>query len=98
MPSAASPPDAADAIAPLIAANIDADHRRTLAHGLVGLAEGVSRRLVEQGQSFDPLVLGQQVADLAWAGSAPSTTDGQPTRGSSGRLRCLRGRHVGAWS
>jgi hypothetical protein len=35
---------------------------------LVGLAEGVSRRLVEQGQSFDPLVLGQQVADLAWAG------------------------------
>ena len=60
--------DAADAIAPLIAANIGADHRRTLAHGLVGLAEGVSRRLVEQGQSFDPLVLGQQVADLAWAG------------------------------
>ena len=41
---------AADAIAPLIAANISADHRRTLAHGLVGLAEGVSRRLVEQGQ------------------------------------------------
>jgi hypothetical protein len=52
----------------LIAANIGPDHRRTLAHGLVGLAEGVSRRLVEQGQSFDPLVLGQQVADLAWAG------------------------------
>ena len=59
---------AADAIAPLIAANIGTDHRRTLAHGLVGLAEGVSRRLVEQGQSFDPMVLGQQVADLAWAG------------------------------
>jgi len=59
---------AADAIAPLIAADISPDHRRTLAHGLVGLAEGVSRRLVEQGQTFDPLVLGQQVADLAWAG------------------------------
>ena len=59
---------AADAIAPLIAANISPDHRRTLAHGLVGLAEGVSRRLVEQGQTFDPLVLGQQVAVLAWAG------------------------------
>jgi AcrR family transcriptional regulator len=59
---------AADAIAPLIAADISPEHRRTLAHGLVGLAEGVSRRLVEQGQTFDPHVLGQQVADLAWAG------------------------------
>ncbi|HSB85736.1 MAG TPA: TetR/AcrR family transcriptional regulator [Ilumatobacteraceae bacterium] len=59
---------AAEAIAPLIAADISAEHRKTLAHGLVGLAEGVSRRLVEQGQTFDPLVLGQQVADLAWAG------------------------------
>ena len=36
--------------------------------GLVGLAEGVSRRLVERGQHFDPDVLGQQIADLAWAG------------------------------
>jgi hypothetical protein len=52
----------------LIAIDISPDHRRTLAHGLVGLAEGVSRRLVELGESFDPLVLGQQVADLAWAG------------------------------
>jgi hypothetical protein len=52
----------------LIEADIDPDHRRTLAHGLVGLAEGVSRHLVEQGRSFDPVVLAQQVADLAWAG------------------------------
>ncbi len=59
---------AAEAIAPLIAVDISPDHRRTLAHGLVGLAEGVSRRLVELGESFDPLILGQQVADLAWAG------------------------------
>jgi hypothetical protein len=59
---------AAEAIAPLIAANIDDHHRRTLAHGLVGLAEGVSRRLVELGESFDPMVLGKQVADMAWAG------------------------------
>ena len=36
--------------------------------GLVGLAEGVSRHLVERGEQFDPEVLGQQVADLAWAG------------------------------
>jgi len=60
--------ETAHAIAPLIAADIDDDHRTTLAHGLVGLAEGVSRRLVERGQQFDPDLLGQQIADLAWAG------------------------------
>ncbi|MEI7548809.1 MAG: TetR/AcrR family transcriptional regulator, partial [Actinomycetota bacterium] len=60
--------ETARAIAPLIAADIDGEHQRTLAHGLVGLAEGVSRHLVERGESFDPEVLGQQVADLAWAG------------------------------
>lgn len=60
--------DTATAIAPLIAADIDTDHQRALAHGLVGLAEGVSRHLVERGERFDPEVLGQQIADLAWAG------------------------------
>jgi AcrR family transcriptional regulator len=60
--------EAAAAIAPLIAADIDTDHQRALAHGLVGLAEGVSRHLVERGERFDPEVLGQQIADLAWAG------------------------------
>lgn len=60
--------EAAAAIAPLIAADIDPDHQRALAHGLVGLAEGVSRHLVERGERFDPEVLGQQIADLAWAG------------------------------
>jgi len=58
----------ARAIAPLIAADIDPDHQHTLAHGLVGLAEGVSRLLVERGEDFDPVELGRQVADLAWAG------------------------------
>jgi AcrR family transcriptional regulator len=60
--------EAAAAIAPLIAADIAPDHQRTLAHGLVGMAEGVTRHLVERGDTFDPEVLGQQVADLAWAG------------------------------
>ena len=60
--------EAATAIAPLIAADLDDEHQRTLAQGLVGLAEGVSRHLVERGDSFDPEVLGQQIADLAWAG------------------------------
>jgi AcrR family transcriptional regulator len=60
--------EAAAAIAPLIAADIESEHQRALAHGLVGLAEGVTRLIVERGDSFDPEVLGQQVADLAWAG------------------------------
>jgi AcrR family transcriptional regulator len=59
---------AAEAIAPLIAADIDPEHQRTVAHGLVGLAEGVSRRLVESHQHFDPDVVARQVSDLAWAG------------------------------
>jgi AcrR family transcriptional regulator len=59
---------AAAAVEPLIEADIEPDHRRTLAHGLVGLAEGVSRHLVEQGRQFDPVVLAQQVAAVAWAG------------------------------
>ena len=41
---------------------------RTLAHGLVGLAEGVSRRLLSQDADFDPEVVARQVGDLAWAG------------------------------
>lgn len=58
----------ADAIEPLITADIDSAHRRTLAHALVGLAEGVSRRLIRQGGDFDAETIAQQVSDLAWAG------------------------------
>jgi AcrR family transcriptional regulator len=60
--------EAAEAVAPLIAADIDPEHQRVLAQGLVGLAEGVSRHLVERGEHFDPDELGQRIADLAWAG------------------------------
>jgi AcrR family transcriptional regulator len=60
--------EAADAIAPLIAVDIEPEHRRTIAHALVGLAEGASRRLVELGENFDPDEVARQVSDLAWAG------------------------------
>jgi AcrR family transcriptional regulator len=60
--------EAARAISPLIAVDVDPAHRRVLAQGLVGMAEGVSRFLVEQGGEFDPDAVGKQVADLAWAG------------------------------
>ena len=60
--------EAADAIAPLIAVEIDAKQRRTLAHALVGLAEGASRQLVELGQDFEPDEISRSVSALAWAG------------------------------
>jgi AcrR family transcriptional regulator len=60
--------DAAVAIADLIEIDIDPDHRHTLAHGLVGLAEGASRRLVLTGQPFDADEVARIVSQLAWAG------------------------------
>jgi AcrR family transcriptional regulator len=59
---------AALAVAPLIDVDIPEDHRQTLAHALVGLAEGASRRLVELGDDFDPDVIAAEVSSLAWAG------------------------------
>lgn len=60
--------EAAAAIAPLIDAGLDPEHQLTLAHALVGLSEGASRRLVERGEIFDPDVLADQLSALAWAG------------------------------
>jgi AcrR family transcriptional regulator len=57
-----------ESIAPLIRADIDADHQRVLAHGIVGLAETISRQLVESDRDFDPDVVAAQVGDLVWAG------------------------------
>ncbi len=58
----------AEAIAVLIEADIDADHRRMLAQGLVGLAEGTGRYWVANGLDLDPDVVAARIADLAWAG------------------------------
>jgi AcrR family transcriptional regulator len=73
----------AEAIDPLIAAGLDPDHRRLLAYGIVGMAEGASRRFMEQrlmdqrsgsDAAADAALdhgaqkLAQRVADLAWAG------------------------------
>lgn len=59
---------AARAIAPLIAVELAPDERETIAHGLVGLAEGASRRLVEAKIPFDPDVVARSISRLAWAG------------------------------
>ncbi len=60
--------EAARAIAPLIEAGIDDEHRLTLAHALVGISEGVSRRLIERGEDFDPDEVSDQLSAFAWAG------------------------------
>jgi AcrR family transcriptional regulator len=64
----------AEAIDPLIDAGLDPDHRRLLAYGIVGMAEGASRRFMEQRPDSDAELeeeaqkLARRMADLAWAG------------------------------
>lgn len=69
----------AEAIDPLIDAGLEAEHRRLLAHAVVGMAEGASRHWLgsRQGTHSGPVDadlageasrLAAQVADLAWAG------------------------------
>ncbi len=64
----------AEAIDPLIDAGLDDDHRRLLAYGIVGMAEGVSRRFMAQRPDSEAEVdeeaqkLAGRMADLAWAG------------------------------
>ena len=59
---------AAELIAPLIEAGVDAEYQRMVAHALIGMSEGVSRHLIRSGQKIDPDTVGEQLASLAWAG------------------------------
>ncbi len=58
----------AEAIAELITADVELEHRLVLAHGILGLAEGTLRHLVATNTAFDTDLLARQLADLAWAG------------------------------
>jgi AcrR family transcriptional regulator len=69
----------AEAIGPLISADIDAAHKRVVAAAVVGMAEGVTRdwlRTQSDRTSSRPSqvvdaeadLLGKRVAELAWAG------------------------------
>jgi AcrR family transcriptional regulator len=62
----------AEAIDPLIDAGLDDEHRRLLAYGIVGMAEGASRRFLEQRPvteaEEEAQKLARRMADLAWAG------------------------------
>lgn len=56
------------AIAPLINAEINSRHQRTLALGLIALAIGVSHHLIAEGEPFNPNEIAEQVFQFAWAG------------------------------
>jgi AcrR family transcriptional regulator len=64
----------AEAIDPLIAAGLDDGHRRLLAYGIVGMAEGASRQFIANRPVTDDEAdeeaqrLAGRMADLAWAG------------------------------
>jgi AcrR family transcriptional regulator len=73
----------AEWVASLIDADVDDEHRRTLAYGIVGLAEATSRYWVSGALHLGPEELSRQAADLAWKGlrgveRLPSGTDGRP--------------------
>lgn len=58
----------AEAVAGLIDADVDDLHRRTIAYGVIGLAESTSRHWIAEGLDLDPDTLARQVGALAWAG------------------------------
>ena len=64
----------AEAIDPLIDAGLEDDHRRLLAYGIVGMAEGASRHFMAHRPDTDAELgeearrLAGRMADLAWAG------------------------------
>jgi AcrR family transcriptional regulator len=58
----------AETVAPLIRAEIDREHQKVLAYGIVGLAESTARRLVAQDVIYDPDTVATQIADMLWGG------------------------------
>jgi AcrR family transcriptional regulator len=61
--------ETADAISLLIAIEGTPEHRRVLAHALIGIAEATSRdALTNEGVLLDPAVLARWVSELAWFG------------------------------
>ncbi len=68
----------AESIAQLIVIGTDADDRRTLAFGIVGLAEGTCRRWVRRGRDVSSEHLARRMADLVWFGLR-----GQPPAGAT---------------
>jgi hypothetical protein len=76
---------AADAISELIQIETTAEHRRVLAHALVGVAEATSRHaLSDPDASQDAAQLARWVSELAWFGLRGVRAD-EPTSASRAR-------------
>lgn len=61
--------ETADAISQLIEIEGTPEHRRVLAHALIGIAEATSRdALTDDGAALDPALLARWVSELAWFG------------------------------
>ena len=58
----------ADLIADLIEIDAAPEHRRTLAHAVVGMAEATSRRVANDEGEDDPDRLAHWLAEMAWFG------------------------------
>ncbi len=79
-----------DAIAVVISSLIEiegtAEHRRVLAHALIGIAEGTSRdAMALEGSCAEPEQLARWVSELAWFGLRGIRAD-EPARTASGAL------------
>jgi AcrR family transcriptional regulator len=67
----------ADAISQLIEIEGDVEHRRVLAHAVIGMAEATSRDALRAGAtSSEPERLAAWVAELAWSGLRGIRADG----------------------
>jgi AcrR family transcriptional regulator len=72
--------ETADAVSHLIEIEGTAEHRRVLAHALVGIAEATSRdALTDDGSELDPELLARWISELAWFGLRGVRAD-QPVR------------------
>jgi AcrR family transcriptional regulator len=72
--------ETADAVSQLIEIEGTAEHRRVLAHALVGIAEATSRdALTDDGSELDPELLARWISELAWFGLRGVRAD-QPVR------------------
>ena len=58
----------ANAVASMIVADIEPEEQSLIAHAITGLAEGASRRLIENNLKFDPDAVATSMSALAWAG------------------------------
>jgi AcrR family transcriptional regulator len=58
----------ADLVAEMIEIEAPAEHRRVLAHAVVGMAEATSRRLTADDAEDDPDRLAAWLAEMAWFG------------------------------